>query len=140
MQPFFSARVLQDARLVVLENETLHNPDFIAELRARGFESLFDMNHLNAASFLEVLVFHQTVTRRLLFHGLLHTVQQTALGFERWLELYVRSVLKTGLHVAIPLETQAYELGSRFALNPKAAFPVEEEVKAWMAAGRYAGP
>jgi hypothetical protein len=139
MRPFFSSQVLEDARMAVLENEALHNPSFIAELRARGFESLFDMNHLNAASFLDLLVFHGQVTKRLLFHGLVHTVQQRTLGFERWLEFYVRSVLKTGLRVAIPLEVQAYELDGRFVLTPASAFSVEDEVSSWAVSGRYAG-
>jgi hypothetical protein len=53
---FFSHEVMREARVIVLENETVPNPDFVTELRARGFEFLFDMNHLNAMPFREVLV------------------------------------------------------------------------------------
>jgi len=137
LQPFFRDEALESARVILLEDETIHNPEFVAELRARGFEFLFDMNHLNAACFREVLVFQKVINKRLIFHGLVHSVQQRLMGLEGWLERYVRSLLKTGLHVTIPIEVHAYELDGRFALNPAAAFSVEEEVKAWAEAERY---
>jgi hypothetical protein len=137
LQPFFSDRILREARLVELAGESIHNPAFIAELRARGYEYLFDLNHLNAASFGEVLVFHGTASKRLLFHAMVHSVQQKRLGMQRWLELYVRALLKTGLHVSIPLEVQAYEMDGRFALNQAVAFFVEKEVEMWIAEERY---
>jgi hypothetical protein len=121
----------------VLEEEAMHNPEFIAELRARGFEFLFDVNHLNAISLLEVIVFHREFNKRLLFHGLVHFVQQRMVGLPTWLELYVRAVLKTGLHATIPIEVHAYELDGRFALNPAAVFSVQGEVQAWVDDGRY---
>lgn len=134
---FFSEEVLRDARLIVLENESVMNPDFLAELRARGFEFLFDMNHLNAMPFGDVVVYHETINKRLLFHGLVHFVQQRVIGINRWLEMYVRALLKTGLHVTIPFEVHAYELDGRYALSPAVVFSVEDEVRAWADAGRY---
>jgi len=134
---FFSEEVLEHVRLIVLENESVVNPDFLAELRARGFEFLFDMNHLNAMPFGDVVVYHETINKRLLFHGLVHFVQQRVIGLDRWLEMYVRALLKTGLHVTIPFEVHAYELDGRYALSPAVAFPVEDEVRAWADAGRY---
>ena len=56
LEAFFPEDVLQQARVIVLESEAVHNPDFVPELRSRGFEFLFDMNHLNAVPFREVLV------------------------------------------------------------------------------------
>jgi hypothetical protein len=134
---FFSDHLLRDARVIVLENESVLNPDFVAELRARGFEFLFDINHLNAVPFREVLVYHETISKRLLFHGLVHLVQQRVMGQPKWIERYVRSLLKTGLHVSIPIEVHAYELDGRYALSPATVFSVEEEVRAWADAGRY---
>jgi hypothetical protein len=134
---FFSDDVLRDARVILLENESVLNPDFVTELRARGFEFLFDINHLNAVPFREVLVYHETINKRLLFHGLVHLVQQRVMGQQKWLERYVRSLLKTGLHVSIPIEVHAYELDGRYALSPATLFSVEEEVRAWADAGRY---
>ena len=66
-----------------------------------------------------------------------NAVQFRILGLERMTELYVRSIVKTGIHVTIPLEAQAYQLDERFARDPAAVFSVENEVKAWAAAGRY---
>jgi len=137
MDGFFSDGVLRNARVIVLENESVLNPDFVAELRARGFEFLFDINHLNAVPFREVLVYHETINRRLLFHGLVHLVQQRIMGQQKWIELYVRSLLKTGLHVSIPIEVHAYELDGRYALSPTTVFSVEQEVRAWADTGRY---
>jgi hypothetical protein len=137
VQAFFPDEVLRDARVIVLEDEAMHNPAFIAELRARGFEFLFDVNHLNAIPLFNVLVYHREFNKRLLFHGLVHFVQQRILGVPKWLELYVRALLKTGLHVTIPIEVHAYELDARFALNPAAAFSAQEEVQAWVDGGRY---
>jgi hypothetical protein len=134
---FFSDEVMREARVIVLENETVLNPEFVTELRGRGFEFLFDMNHLNAMPFREVLVYHDTINKRLLFHGLVHFVQQRVVGQREWLEFYVRSLLKTGLHVSIPIEMHAYELDTRYALTPSSAFSVEGEVRAWAEAGRY---
>ena len=137
VEGFFTDAVLREARLIVLENETVMNPEFLAQLRERGYEFLFDLSHLNAVPFREVLVYHETINKRLLFHGLVHLVQQRVLGSHRWLELYLRSLLKTGLHVTIPIEMHAYELDGRFALSPAVKFSVEDEVRAWAEAGRY---
>ena len=69
----------------------------------------------------------------------MHLVQQRVVGLPRWIELYVRAVLKTGLHVTIPIEVHAYELDGRFALSPAAPFSVEKEVREWAGTGRYGG-
>ena len=134
---FFEEELLEEARLIVLENESVMNPEFLTELRARGYQFLFDMSHLNAMPFGDVVVYHETINKRLLFHGLVHLAQQRVLGLQKWLEMYVRALLKTGLHVTIPIEVHAYELDGRFALSPAVAFSVEDEVRAWAAAGRY---
>jgi len=135
--PFFPASVLSDARIAALQNEPITNPGFLSELKKRGFDFLIDMSHLNTATFFDVVVLQHAPTDRLIFHGLVHVVQNRVLGWERALELYLRSILKTGIHVTIPLEAQAYELDRRFAENSTAVFSVEEEVKAWAAASRY---
>lgn len=134
---FFEEQLLQEARLIVLENESVTNPDFVTELRSRGYQFLFDMSQLNAMPFGDVVVYHETINKRLLFHGLVHLVQQRVMGLQKWLELYVRGVLRTGLHVSIPIEVHAYELDGRFALSPAVGFSVEDEVRAWVEAGRY---
>jgi hypothetical protein len=65
------------------------------------------MSHLNAMPFGEVVVYYETINKRLLFHGLVHLVQQRVLGLQKWLEMCVRTLLKTGLHVTIPIEVHA---------------------------------
>jgi hypothetical protein len=137
LAPFFPSSVLGDARIVALQDEPIANPVFMSELKKRGFDLFMDMSHLNTATFVEVVVLQHTPTDRLVFHSLVHFVQYRVLGLQRALELYMRGILRTGIHVTIPLEAQAYELDRRFAEDPSAIFSVEDEVKSWAAAGRY---
>jgi hypothetical protein len=136
MRPFFPPSVLADARIVMSQDHPVPNPAFIAKLRERGFPLVVDLHHVNVVSFFDVQVLH-TLNDRHLFHGLVHAVQFRVLGIERSVECYVRALLKTGLHVAIPFEAHAYELDARFAQDPSAFFSVEEEIKSWAAADRY---
>jgi len=134
---FFEEEALHAARVIVLEGETVGNPVLVQELRSRGFQSIFDLNHLNAVPFEDLLIYHETINKRLLFHGLVHFVQQRVIGMERWLDLYLRGVLRTGLHVTIPIEAHAYQLDQQFAMSPAAVFSVAKEVRNWVNAGKY---
>jgi len=86
---------------------------------------------------LDIIVFHDEIAARTLFHGLVHAAQMAFLGIERYTDLYVRGFAKSRSWIAIPLEAQAYQLDTRFAMSPAATFSVEEEVKAWTAQGLY---
>jgi hypothetical protein len=137
MRPFFPAEVLTSARIVILENERLSNPSFVAELKQRGLPVSFDMSHIHAAAYFDVIIFQSAFTNRVLFHNLVHLVQYRAMGVDRWVEVYVRGLLNAGMAATFPVEAQAYELDQRFETNPLVGFSVEEEVKAWTAQGRY---
>jgi hypothetical protein len=136
LQPFFPAPILEQVRILHRGRELIDNPPIIMEFRSRGFDTAPDLNHLNVVSFLDVQLL-QHVTNRALFHGLVHTVQGEVIGVERAVELNVRSFLKTGRHVTNPLFAHAFQLDHRFAHSPAPTFSVEDEVKAWFAAGRY---
>jgi hypothetical protein len=45
--------------------------------------------------------------------------------------------VKTRSWIAIPLEAQAYQLDTRFAMSSTTVFSVEEEVQTWSEKGQY---
>jgi hypothetical protein len=64
-------------------------------------------------------------------------MQMSVLGFERYVDLYVRGFVKHLSWMAIPLQEQAYKLDALYAENPNEVFFVEDEIKAWDKEGRY---
>ena len=137
MQPFFPADLLVAARIVPPEHARFQNPEFYYRARQRGFEHMPDFSHLGELTFEDVILFHAAVTDRLLFHGLVHVTQYRLLGVERYVELYLRNFARSGLHVLVPFEVQAYDLDQRFAATPHVGFSVESEVRRWLKKGRY---
>src|SRR2546425_2156190 len=114
MDGFFSPRLIDGTRLLVLQSERVANPDFYPMLRSLGFNNLPD-----------------------LFHELVHMEQYRQLGVQRFSELYVRGFLNGGSCEAIPSEVNAYALGGRFEQNPANRFSVTDEVGGWIAEGRF---
>jgi len=136
MAGFFSAQLLDSARIVVLQGERVANPEFYPMLRSLGFNNLPDQSTMGAITFSEVVVSHVPFTNGLLFHELVHVEQYRQLGVQRFSELYVRGFLNGGSYGAIPLEVNAYTLGGRFESNSNHAFSVEDEVRGWAAQGK----
>ncbi len=134
---FFSAQLLNTARVVVLRGERVSNPDFYPMLRSLGFRNLPDQSTMGAITFSDVVVSHQAFTDGLLFHELVHVEQYRQLGVPRFAELYVRGFLDGGSYDAIPLEVNAYTLGSRFEASPTHEFSVHDEVQDWITHGRF---
>lgn len=139
LRPFFPASSLNAARLVLLARETINNPPFYGELLRMGFEagSLPDFTHMTAMTFVETIVFHGPLTDRVLFHELVHVVQYEKLGLADFADKYVRGFLNGGSYEAIPLERNAYQLDTRFAVAPTNPFSVEADVHAWIETGRF---
>jgi len=133
---FFSAQVIDGARLVVLQGERVSNPDFYPMLRNLGFNNLPDQSAMGAITYSDVVVSHEPFSNGLLFHELVHVEQYRQLGIPRFSELYVNGFLNGGSYEAIPLEINAYSLGGRFESDAGLVFLVEDEVRAWGAAGR----
>lgn len=137
MKPFFSAALLDQVRIVVLDRERIPNPPFFVEAKAMGLNVLPDITHMASLTFEDVLVFHREVSSRKLFHALVHAVQFEVLGLERYSELFVRGFLRTRAYFNVPLEAHVFQLESEFAGNPARAFSVEEKVRLWTNQGRY---
>jgi hypothetical protein len=135
--PYFSAELLDRVRIVELEGARVEVPDFLAQVRAMGYDNLPDLPHLDSVTFLDVVVFNETLTERALFHGLVHAVQIDVLGLERYSELWVSGFLRTKAHFTVPLEVQAFALSSKFLRTVPEKFSVEEQVQRWVEEGRY---
>jgi len=137
MLPYFSAELLDNVRTVTLQGQRVSNPSFFAEARAKGFTNLPDFSHMPSLTFEDVLVFHEDISSRPLFHALVHAVQFDVLGLQRYSELFVRAFLRTRSYVTVPLEAHAFTLELKFASHPSEPFSVEEKVRLWANQGRY---
>jgi hypothetical protein len=137
LEPFFSPVLLDRVRTVELHGWRLPPPPFYPEARALGFDNLPALTHMSSLTFLDVVVFNDLIADRALFHGLVHAAQFQILGLERYADLYVRAFLRTNAHITVPLETQAFALESRFAVDSRTGFSVEEQVRLWVRERRY---
>ena len=137
MWPYFSAALLDQARVLELNGVRVPNPPFYAEARSLGFANLPEITHMHSLSFLDVIVFNEKITERCLFHGLVHAVQFEVLGLDRYTELFVRGFVNTKLHFSVPLESHAFTLESKFMGAPAQRFSVEDQVRLWGKQRRY---
>jgi hypothetical protein len=135
--PFFDSTVLQTARIHQLGTHGLKNPVFYPILRELGLHNLPDFSNMAAITFIDAVAFNERVTMQVLFHELVHVVQYKLLGVDGFASCYVRGFLSGGGYEGIPLEKNAYELDARFSANPRLAFDVEAEVRAWNDGGRF---
>ena len=136
LRPYFSLRVLDQARLFELHGARMSPPEFFAEVRAAGFEPP-EISHMDSITFADVVVFNQHITLRALFHALVHSAQMQILGLSRYAELWVQSFVKTRTHFTVPLEIHAFALSSKFLSPLTERFSVEEHVLRWSDEGRY---
>jgi len=137
MNGFFRAELLNSARAVVLENERVGNPEFYPMLHELGFRNLPDFQTMAAITFNDIIVSHERLDARILFHELVHVEQYRQLGIERFAELYVAGFLSGGSYEAIPLEVNAYGLKGTFLNSPHRPHSVDNEVAAWIRDGRF---
>ncbi len=137
MAGLFLPRVLDAARVLVLHGIRVENPPFYPMLAGMGFPNLPDFSQMAATTFSDVVVSHVPFTDGLLFHELVHVEQYRQLGIPRFSELYVRGFLPGGGYDGIPLEVNAYALGSQFEGKPRHRFSVADEVARWVREGRF---
>ena len=126
VEPFFPADILTTVRVV---RGRAADPPFYSQLAELGIRNAPPFSGMAGITFQDVIVHVEPLTKRLLFHELVHTVQYKHLGLKGFAEYYVRGFLTGGSYEEIPLEKQAYALEERFAQKPGAPFSVEEDVK-----------
>ena len=122
---------------MILKGARIPPPPFYSEAMAFSAGSFPDFVHLASVTYLDIIVFHDEIALRTLFHALVHATQMALLGVDRYSDLYVRGFVKCRSWIAIPLEAQAYQLDTRFAMSPTAPFSVDDEVSSWAQQDRY---
>ncbi len=136
MVGYFKAELLDSIRTVTLRGVRIPPPPFYLQARAMSGGNFPDFVHLASVTYIDVIVFHERIEPRTLFHGLVHAAQMAALGFDRYVELYVGGFLKHRSWTAIPLEHQAFQLEARFAADPLDKFAVAGEIRSNIQEGK----
>src|SRR6266513_6206578 len=95
VQPYFSKTLLDTVRAIILKGARIPPPPFYAEAIALSSGNFPDFVHLASVTYLDVIVFHDEITLRTLFHGLVHVAQMAFLGLDRYTEHYVRGFVKS---------------------------------------------
>jgi hypothetical protein len=129
MQPFFSAAVLDSARLCVLHGTRVSNPPMYAMAKMMGIRNLPDFADMTAITFVDVIVSHQEFTDALLFHELVHVVQYAQMDLKEFATRFINGFIQGGSYEKIPLEVHAYTLGDRFSQNATQVFSVDDAVR-----------
>jgi hypothetical protein len=138
VEDYFPKGLLETVRTVILtEGVRIPPPFFYAEAVVLSSANFPDFVHLASITYIDVIVFHEAIKPRTLFHGLVHAQQFASLGLETYAGLYLRGFLRTRSWLSIPLEEQAFKLEERFMVVPPKPYSVEEEVKLWASQGRY---
>lgn len=137
IEPYFSAELLDRLKALTLHGARIPPPPFYVQAKEMSGGRFPDFVHMASVTYIDVIVFHDEIEPRALFHGTVHAAQMSVLGFEKYVDLYVRGFVKHLSWLAIPLEEQAYKLEARFASDCEDKFSVEAEIKAWLEEGRY---
>jgi hypothetical protein len=138
IQPYFSKDLLERLKTITLTGGArIPPPHFYVKAKEMSGGKFPDFVHMASITYIDVIVFHDEIEPRALFHGTAHAAQMSVLGFDQYIELYVRGFAKHLSWLAIPLEAQAFQLEARFAENRTEIFSVEDEIKAWASDGRY---
>ena len=138
LQPYFPEELLDRLKPITLTGGArIPPPHFYAKAKEMSGGKFPDFVHMASITYIDVIVFHDRIEPRTLFHGAVHAAQMSVLGFERYVDLYVRGFVKSLSWLAIPLEAQAYTLDARYAENAVDIFSVEDEIRAWDRDGKY---
>jgi hypothetical protein len=137
LREYFPPEVLEAARVLVLRGRRIQDPPFYSMAKMMGFRNLPSFSDVAAVTFVDVIVSHEELTPALLFQELVHAVQYAQLGPRKFSSLYVNGFLKGGSYAEIPLKKNASELESRFRCSSSGAFSVANEVRSWIAAGKF---
>jgi len=131
MQPFFSAAVLDSARLCVLRGTRVSNPPMYAMAKMMGIRNLPDFADMVAITFVDVIVSHQEFTDALLFHELVHVAQYAQMDMKEFATRFISGFIHGGIYEEIPLEKMAHALEDRFSQNAAETFSVDDQVRQW---------
>jgi hypothetical protein len=137
MQPFFSAAVLDSARLCVLRGTRVSNPSMYTMAKMMGIRNLPDFADMTAITFVDVIVSHHEFTDALLFHELVHVVQYAQMDMKEFSARFINGFIQGGSYEEVPLEKMAHSLESRFSQGATQVFSVDDEVRQWRKAEKF---
>jgi len=138
LKNWFSGETLDDANIATITY--IEDPPFLEELK-KILPISFNYRDTAGATFGNLVLIagsHIMPGHRkwlsVLFHELVHVVQSSQLGVQKWVEVYVDGVIANNFtyNEDIPLERIAYNLQGRFDAYPERYFPVEDEVKTFL--------
>jgi len=132
LQTFFAPATLGAAR--VRSVPRIENPDFYAKLPAEfptiKFTQMMGITLIDTVLISDAQMRPEDPLLPLLFHELVHVVQYAQVGVETFVDRYVTGWYAGGQdYGSIPIEKQAYGLGSRYEANPGSGFSVEAFVQ-----------
>ena len=133
MRAFFPESILAETQIV---RARMPDPILYPLVRLFGIKGMLEMSSIGAITLVDLVAYPDELDPGTLFHELVHVVQYRVLGLKQFARLYVRGFLEGGGYKGIPLERQAYQLGTRFGRWPRVVFSVEEEVIRWHSAGK----
>jgi hypothetical protein len=129
---FFPAEMLEEARFKTVP--LIQNPPFYKELGIPA-ETILDWSSGRAVTFHDTVLLSKknepppAEIPALLFHELVHVAQYQVLGIHGFANRYVRGWVAADMrYEAIPIESHAEELSSRFSRNPDEPFEVLREI------------
>jgi hypothetical protein len=105
--------------------ERIREPDFATRMRAEGMV-LPDLQIAEAVTLDRVIVASQPLSRPTLLHELIHVVQYSLLGVDRFAQRYLQEYLTCG-YDTMPLELMAADLTRRIEAGD--IFDVTDSVK-----------
>lgn len=81
-----SSHLLDEIRLLVLNETRVENPNLYPMLRRMGFDDLPDQSTSASITFADCVVSHGPISHSTLFHELLHVEQYRQLGIRKFAE------------------------------------------------------
>jgi hypothetical protein len=132
LERFFTPVYLDLARITW--GPVVEDPPFYPELQSLGLH--FPFSAANGITYVDTIFlaesrgFHDPPPLPLLFHELVHVVQFSILGVDRFLSRYVQGYFEHGqVYEANPLEAHAIELQGRYVSGPTIGFSVGAHVQ-----------
>jgi hypothetical protein len=77
---FFPPEILADTRIA---HASVPNPRFYSLVRLLGIRGVLEMSAIGAITLVDVIAYPEKMSRRTLFHELVHAVQYRVLGLRR---------------------------------------------------------
>jgi hypothetical protein len=94
--------LLDKVKNITLRGARIPPPPFYGQAKEMSGGKFPDLVHLASFTYIDVLVFHNEIAPCTLFHALVHATQMAVLGFEHYVDLYVRAFAKHRSWLAIP--------------------------------------